>query len=325
MQPTISDPPPERGAAPPPAGAPPAVACSNCGALLLGPYCAECGQKAAQRVVSLRHILADALEDQLSLNAALPRTLRALFLHPGRLTREYVQGRVATYIPPMRLYLIASVLFFLVLTALPGATSDMRFNRENAAAAGTSTRPAAAAARAPTPTPARPGALVVRIGPASLLMDTVGLAPWIKPAVMRVLAQQRRLARMNPAEARRLLVNRLADDVPKLVFVMVPIFALLLKLLYIRRRRLYVEHFVCALHVHALAFFVFAAALPIRVAPVQLGAYTLVALYVLASMRVVYGQGWVRTTAKFALLSVSYVLLLSVGLIIAMSVAIASV
>ncbi len=324
MQPTISNPPPASGHAPP-AGGPPALTCSNCGAALVGPYCAQCGQKAAQRVVSLGHILADALEDQLSLNAALPRTLRALFLHPGRLTREYVQGRVATYIPPMRLYLIASVLFFLVLTALPGATSGMRFNRDNARVAGTPARPAVAAAPARTPAAAPPRTLVVQVGPASLVMDTVGLAPWLKPAIMRVLAQQQRLARMNPAEARHLLVNRLADDVPKLVFVMVPIFALLLKLLYIRRRRLYVEHFVCALHVHALAFFVFAAALPIRVALVQLAAYGLVALYVLASMRVVYGQGWVRTTAKFALLSVSYVILLSAGLIIAMSVAIASV
>ena len=297
-------------------GQPPvAHACSNCGATLTGPYCAQCGQKAAHRMVSLGHILEDAVEDQFSLNAALPRTLGVLLRYPGRLTGEYVSGRVVRYIPPMRLYLMASVLFFLVLAAMPGRASDV-----NVQGPGQTRAPAAR-----TAVRKRVAAFNIQVGPVSIQADTVGIPQWLRPPVLRLIAHKERLQRMDPQEARRQLVTRMADDTPKVVFVLLPVFALLLKLLYIRRHRLYVEHFVFALHVHALAFLVFTLALLARYPFVSLAAYVGIAFYLLRAMRVVYGQGWGRTTAKFALLAFSYLILASLGLSIAVAVAVASI
>src|SRR5690606_30196862 len=90
--------------------------CLNCGDSTPGRFCPTCGQRKAEVLVSVRTLLADVLEDQLVLNRALPRTLSALLFRPGLLTEEYVRGRIVRYIAPFRLYLVSSVLFFLLMS-----------------------------------------------------------------------------------------------------------------------------------------------------------------------------------------------------------------
>lgn len=67
--------------------------------------------------MSLRTLLREVLEDQLSLEARSPRTLHALLLRPGLLTADYREGRIARYVPPTRLYLVTGLVFFLVFVA----------------------------------------------------------------------------------------------------------------------------------------------------------------------------------------------------------------
>src|SRR3982751_1237473 len=93
--------------------------CLNCGDPTPGNFCRNCGQRKVEVHVSLGRMLMEALDDQFSLNSALPRTIGALMFRPGRLTHEYMSGRIARYIPPFRLYLVMSVLFFLALSLLP--------------------------------------------------------------------------------------------------------------------------------------------------------------------------------------------------------------
>src|SRR5690606_29171625 len=61
-------------------------------------------------------MLKDVLEDQLALSGALPRTLVSLLFRPGHLTNEYIRGRIVSYIAPFRLYLVASVVFFVLFS-----------------------------------------------------------------------------------------------------------------------------------------------------------------------------------------------------------------
>src|SRR5690606_10736791 len=99
--------------------------CPNCGDPTEGNYCPNCGQKRVHRRVSLRRMLAEVLEDQFALDSTLPRTLGSLLFRPGHLSSEYVGGRVNRYVPPFRLYLASSVLFFLLLTFF---IRDVRIN-----------------------------------------------------------------------------------------------------------------------------------------------------------------------------------------------------
>jgi hypothetical protein len=88
--------------------------CRNCGAVLAGRYCSNCGQPADVHVPSTRELMHEVLEGLTHSDSRLWVTLKCLWFKPGKLTQEFVAGRRAAYLPPFRLYLILSVAFFLV-------------------------------------------------------------------------------------------------------------------------------------------------------------------------------------------------------------------
>src|SRR5262245_2906694 len=90
--------------------------CPNCSTPVTGRFCPNCGQRQGVTHTSIARVIRDVLEEQFSLDAPLPRTLVALFFRPGLLTREYMSLRIARYVPPLRLYLACSVIFFLFLS-----------------------------------------------------------------------------------------------------------------------------------------------------------------------------------------------------------------
>lgn len=82
--------------------------CLNCGTPLAGDFCHRCGQRSGPRVRAARALLAGVVDDLLSLDARIVRTLRALLFRPGWMTCEYLAGRRVSFIPPFRLYLLVS-------------------------------------------------------------------------------------------------------------------------------------------------------------------------------------------------------------------------
>ena len=254
--------------------APAASTCDNCAAPLSGPYCADCGQRAAGRVVPLRQVIKEFLETLFELDLRILHTLPTFFLRPGRLTTEYVQGRRRRYIRPLRLYLFSSFLLFTVLALTNRGTPSVVLSpspeegQSNLAAVQVdldSLLSTLATQRAGGPDSIAPP---LSAGPTgtdlkraqdllSALPDRAAAGPGdARPSIggSVVLDKGARIA-TNP----RAFVRTLIDRAPYLMFVLVPTFALLLKGLYRHQRRLYLEHLIFALHVHALAFIVFAA------------------------------------------------------------------
>ena len=88
--------------------------CLNCGARLTGQYCGECGQRSTSRLISIWELVRDAFGDLFELDSRLWRTIRPLLFKPGLLTRDYLEGRRARYMPPFRMYLVLSLIFFVV-------------------------------------------------------------------------------------------------------------------------------------------------------------------------------------------------------------------
>jgi len=101
--------------------------CMNCKAPLQGPFCRACGQRdddLRRPIWTFLRQLTDALFDA---DNKVFKTLILLILVPGGLTRAYVSGKRATFTPPLRLYLVISVLFFLFLSATDLVLLDIRF------------------------------------------------------------------------------------------------------------------------------------------------------------------------------------------------------
>jgi hypothetical protein len=299
--------------------------CLNCGDPTVGFYCPNCGQRKVDVRVSLRRMLMEVMDDQLSLNSTLPRTFGALMFRPGHLTREYVQGRIMHYIPPFRLYLVSSLLFFILLPLVPGMDNlnvsiqdEARADSLRIAAEVDSVLLARARAAGQDTTPfvksvkeARDGRnLNLNFGP-----DTTKVIGPLRPLARRMKESEGRLKEMSPREAIRTLKSAFLDNAPTGIFLMMPLFALILKLLYWRRKRFYVEHFVFALHVHSFAFILLTVIMLVQDdwLGAVLSVWFMVALYI--AMKRVYGQGYLKTLLKYFLLSQAYLFVLIVGVL----------
>ena len=285
--------------------------CRNCGDATPGNYCRNCGQRKVEVRISMRRMLMEALEDQFSINAALPRTLGALFARPGHLTREYVNGRIARYIPPFRLYLVSSLVFFVVLSMVPEVRAPLRVMREERGEDGRVLR--ADTLQATTDGEALPPAET------GGWLDDVQVNIWNNQAEAMIRERLQRLNRMPPEEAIAQLSSEFLEHVPQMMFAMLPVFAAILALLYARRKRYYVEHFVFALHLHSFVFLAFTVMLLVRHPVLNAVINVWLLVYVFWALKTVYGQGWIKTATKYLALGFAYVVLMSlasVGLLI---------
>ncbi len=258
---------------------PPPTHCLNCGAAAMGKFCADCGQENKAHSISLGPLLSEGLTELASWDSKLLRTLVPLLIRPGFLTNEYNAGRRVPYLSPLKLYLTVSVLFFLLLSWKNPLENAVVISSDGLHTSTSSSHtPAAAGTRTNT----------------NVLIEG---------------AMARRLLRAKQNKTG--FVSALLSDIPKMMFFLLPLFAVSLKLLYLRTKRLYVEHLTFLLHVHAFGFLLLAPLLLVH--PHWLAGVVCVALlvYVLAAMRVVYKQGWPKTVVKFSLLSLGYSVLLA--------------
>ncbi|MGH8092180.1 MAG: DUF3667 domain-containing protein [Chthoniobacterales bacterium] len=322
---------------------PPYTHCEDCGAELHGNYCSNCGQVAVDYRRSFRHFIADVAESFLNWDSKFTKTIGLLLIRPGWLTNQFVAGRRTRYLHPLRLYLLVSILFFLCVRLAPIETnpqirSEMtpkdRATVEEAmknpeipqvvrekvleGLAKGANSPASKrsvsgiSAEIPSPLAAR--------GPGNVSgkrqFDNVSAPSWLKRRVLEKVGP-------NGSNA-QLLSKTLRDNLSTMMLFCIPLFALVLKILYLRQRRFYIEHLVYALHIHSFFYIsvlltVFCSIAAKRWAPALetplLWIFWLaIVAQVFLSIRQVYRQGWFMTIFKFFLGGVIYLFVLIVAL-----------
>jgi hypothetical protein len=215
--------------------------------------------------------------------------------------------------------LAVSVIFFFILSVVSGGQIDTAFYSapDEASASVDSTRVWA-------------DSLYAQVGNAL----TTGLPPHVKvdrdarginveddSTDVSILLE--RSATQDTAEdVRTQIISGFTNYVPKMMFVMLPVFAFLLKLLYLRRQRYYVGHLIFALNYHSFAFIVFLVTTLMSVAlPESVGgivnALLMVYLhvYLFVAMYRVYDESWFKTLLKFFVLYICYTTVLGIGLV----------
>jgi hypothetical protein len=252
----------------------------------------------------------EAAEDLSHADSRLWRTLYALLARPGALTREFLDGHRVRYLPPLRLYLVISLVFFLlweleprlrpVQTALPGSTAAQSRTAQ------TSGQRVIWDARDPwkvTPiAPERAQALCKQMVESEWWLQLAG--PRAVPTCLKVVAD-------GGVTLREAFFHNLARG----MFVLLPLLALFPMLLYWHPRRYYVEHLLFFVHNHAFGFLIvsldMAVAALLPFAAVGTALDTVVSAYIpwylYRSMRRVYGQGRARTLAKLFVLALVYI------------------
>src|ERR1041385_4721085 len=96
----------------------PLTHCENCGAPLTGEFCSQCGQHAIDYRRSIFRVLLDAADSFLNWDTKFLHSMNQLLIHPWQLTNDFNAGRRARYVHPLRLYLIGSIVFFLLARAI---------------------------------------------------------------------------------------------------------------------------------------------------------------------------------------------------------------
>jgi hypothetical protein len=211
------------------------LVCPNCEATMAGDYCASCGQaRFRPQDRRLRHLFGEAFEALTDLDGRLWRSLRAALLEPGRIARDWFDGRRARWVSPIRLFLLANLLYFFS----PGLT-DLSLPFHNQVRGAIYAEFAGEVCK--TPATAWKCASVGQ--PHSALTG---------PLVRAVLARERsHVSRGGSAFSLADVEHRYnasSDAVGKLLVVLhVPFMALALLLFAWRSRRYYAEHFVAAL------------------------------------------------------------------------------
>lgn len=314
--------------------------CRNCGADFSAfsekpQFCPRCGQDTHEHPPTVAEFLHEFVLHYVALEGKLWRTLGLLFFRPGALTVAYLQGIKGRYVPPLRIYLTASILFFLVVKFF-GAGSLFRSNLDTETAAVRSgpvstatpqaldsTPPQAPAAQPTTATDVTTrGVSVGTAKPQGVVVSGLSKSDLQRPAIevlqcdlninachkIRAYLAQR-YEGQTIAQMGTHVKEKMLSLAPYAMFLFLPVFALLMKIVYRGRGMYYGEHVVYAFHVHAFSFFMLLglAFIPDSVSGVL--AFWGAAYFWLA-MRRVYGGRWWATTLRYMTISTLYPLLL---------------
>ena len=330
--------------------------CLNCGTRLRGQYCGNCGQRASSRLISLWELISEAFGDLLEFDSRLWRTLIPLIARPGRLTRDYLEGRRARFMPPFRTYLVLSVIFFIVAFFDPRDDLSLLFEPEpeptreelaekaaEAAAAKQeildelaqegiivgAERPEDRAEGTDMQGPETVGDNDINISAGFNIQideesgeclvddeDVADLPGWLQKRLTP--ERLKRVCERIGADKGKTLIDLMLDNIPVALIVLLPLMALVLKVLYPLSRRYFVEHLLFVIHYHAFFFLIlilqilFARIAALSGVPEPIASLVLVAasLYILVylymAMRGVYGQGRILTFIKYIALVICY-------------------
>ncbi|MGI9199462.1 MAG: DUF4286 family protein [Woeseiaceae bacterium] len=300
--------------------------CLNCGTNLRGQYCGHCGQRSRGRLISLWELITDAFGDLFEVDSRLWQTLVPLVIRPGRLTHDYLQGRRARFMPPFRMYLVLSLVFFIVAFFNPREELGILFEPPAA-------EEVASIAEEEEEEEEEDendvDGLLIGIDENGEKLTSNGdcdvddsdvegipdfLAKRLTPERLKHVCEQ-----IHEDDGKS-VVEKVVNNVPTALIVLLPLMAFVLKVLYPLSRRYYVEHLLFFVHLHAFLFLLITLQiLFVRLAamlsfPELLSTLTIVAtsvyapVYLFVAMRRVYGQGRFVTFLKYIVLTLAYIM-----------------
>ncbi|GAA0534301.1 ABC-type multidrug transport system fused ATPase/permease subunit [Rhizomicrobium palustre] len=330
------------------------VYCPNCGQPMIGPFCALCGQSINNHRRSVGHLVADLVKDIASFDSRILRTAYAMLAKPGELALAFHEGRTQRYVPPVRLYLFVSLIFFVALSISHVALLQFVLRADpiniviekgkpyqvnkNGEREEMSARYADGKKHYTYNSDLvyfqREGSVHSNLSKAQL--DN------ISQRVETELGKNKDKGKDASVVTQTVFgtLRKLADDpaalngsltvwIPRALFLLLPLFALLLAGFYWRQRKslFFVDHLVFSLSFHSFGFALQLAAAAL--AQVIAGGYAVAAmvvvlsLYLLLAMKRFYRQSWRWTVLKWAAVSFIYYffcVLPAFGLVIAAAV-----
>ncbi|MGA9852513.1 MAG: DUF4286 family protein [Gammaproteobacteria bacterium] len=300
----------------PPVASATLLRCQNCDSILTGNFCAVCGQKNHTYAAPLWNDIQDFFGTHFGFDTKFFHSILPLLFRPGFLSREYSAGRRVRYINPLRLYFFSSLLFFFIAWTFANP-QFVRFNDSSPSVQSSHTLTQAEQQKienSPYLSDKQKN-LIINGSKNTPPGNTVSGAGKDNNIKMDMFGMH---FNMPITEFRAKITHALETSLPKLMFVFLPLVALLLKLFYIRSKRFYMEHLIFTLHNHAFVFvamiFIVLAGIlakhaawavsPAHYFNVIIGWY--MAIYIFLAMRFYYRQSFFKTLVKYLLIGFIY-------------------
>ncbi len=269
------------------AGAP----CKNCGTIVTERFCTHCGQLGADFQRPIWALVTSSLSDMFALDGRIWRTLPMLMLRPGRLTRDYLDGKRARFVPPFRLFLLTSVIFFFVVFGAierQAGSDPFRFDFDDVSSGSiamgedltvsVTTSQALADLRRQLADPMLTSEAREKLIGEIAAAETAGVMQSlmqpdgkIDRAALNALIEEQNGATASPADlaAMKAMSNQMAtvyenqerfgarmkEWAPRFTLLFLPVFSLLLALTYCWRRQFFFyDHLIAGLHFQTFAY-----------------------------------------------------------------------
>ena len=261
--------------------------CLNCGTGLQGPFCHYCGQPDKNLMRFFPALIREMLEDFMDFDSRFMRTIKPLVFKPGRLTRDYLDGRRFRYVPPMRLYIFSSLALFFLFAVFAGSSLNFKSTvgsdspgiqihldegdeeeiREstkdlNDIHPGLGDQVAEHIVNAAEESESEADEIPNEVNfefngkpwdpetnPFTIPLMPEFVTRWLNREIEES-PQKGKAIEENP----NLMVEQVLDVLPGTMFILLPLVALLFKFWYLFAKKYYVEHLIFALHNHAFIF-----------------------------------------------------------------------
>jgi len=280
--------------------------CKNCGHFDSGNYCSNCGQHFGDFNKPLKEIFLDAA-GIISFDTSFFRTLKPFLFKPGFLTSEFLEGRRKKYMSPVRLYLFLSIVFFFIARLSTGSSGgndrQLNFTADSDSAGIIALTDSAALEMLKNDS--------LYYGAAQ---DSLGSA-----TVQDQDSEEMREQLIRAAEDPALYVTNLLTNISYSLFLLMPLFALLLYLLYIRGKKYYVEHLIFSINMHSFALLILAVISLLKIVIHGNDGFVsllglLIPVYFVIGMKRFYEQKLWKILLKVLVLGIAYFVLLTAAI-----------
>ncbi|SCC40239.1 Protein of unknown function [Chitinophaga costaii] len=311
--------------------------CLNCGHEVPERYCGHCGQENIQPHETFGHLVHHFAADVVHYDSKFHTSIQYLLFRPGRLTKEYLAGKRVSFINPIRLYIFVSFVFFFTAFAI---TQKEEAGQENE----TGIHPAVLAqVRDSVINGLRQDGLEIskdekvypladKVGNATAKLNldtTVAFGKYNTVAqydsAQAALPEAQRDTRRQRWTNRRIIYLKgkyaganfpelMAEIVqhngPKVMFLLLPLFALLLKSMYNWKRWYYADHAIFSIHLHSFWFLLILVVLLLNrifdTGMFNQWGILLGFVYLVAALHNNYQQGWMKSLLKAGALTITY-------------------
>lgn len=309
--------------------------CLNCGKMVEENFCTHCGQENIVVKEDALQMVSHAVADYFHFEHRFFGTIKPLLLKPGQLTKAYVEGKRVAFIHPIRLYIFISIIFFLVVLNEKRMTENDGSKKIEVTEKLPKTTESLIAAQKDSLTASETREAKNKwtnnwATAADYEKYQAALPKGKRDGFIKHYYNKRTLELNKYPDPKKKFLEDFLHNIPKMMFLLLPLFALILKLVYINKKRYYYEHLIYSFHVHSAIFLSVLATMLLQWlfnfvynidGWLYILCFTYILWYIYRSLRTFYGSTRWITVLKIFFLSFCYniVLILCFLIIIAVS------